>query len=327
MEKILQAMQCNLHDQKSRNSSGLINTKTLSKTKDDSFQKNLDIHHPRNDIWRSETVLTVFTDMWLYNDQVNQPANNLNNSFNACSPPGYMRIVRVLVKQLHAFSSSARADDTHLAELKKNCHTNDPGKFYIFLRKLLVLELWLTYIQPWRYPVNNLVKHLNKQETNPDVEDVAVMTQHSVDREYLPFITENLLAYTVIFQQLLPRFGRVDLVSPKMSLMLYRITKVFDQPNLPNYLREVEHCVENNRSPSHKYSDQWASSFASTLPHIEIATRTSFSPVVNNTFLNTSVVHLEKKWSAIVRQKIFELEGPNFCYKPLFSDPPAPEVF
>ncbi|KAJ8967233.1 hypothetical protein NQ317_007595 [Molorchus minor] len=136
---------------------------------------------------------------------------------------------------------------------------------------------------------------LNKQETNPDVEDVAVMTQHSVDREYLPFIAENLLAYTVIFQQLLPRFGRVDLVSPKMSLMLYRITKVFDQPNLPNYLREVEHCVENNRSPSHKYSDQWASSLPPLSPTCNWSTNTSvniespvkspreqaFSPVLN----------------------------------------------
>lgn len=26
--------------------------------------------HPRADIWRSETVLVVFTDMWLNNDQV-----------------------------------------------------------------------------------------------------------------------------------------------------------------------------------------------------------------------------------------------------------------
>lgn len=58
------------------------------------------------------------------------------------------------------------------------------------------------------------------------MEDVAIGTQPSVDREYLPFIAENLLAYVVIFQQLLPRFGRADLVSPKMSLMLYRITKV-----------------------------------------------------------------------------------------------------
>lgn len=27
--------------------------------------------HPRNEIWRSETVLTVFIDMWLGNDQLN----------------------------------------------------------------------------------------------------------------------------------------------------------------------------------------------------------------------------------------------------------------
>lgn len=48
----------------------------------------------------------------------------------------------------------------------------------------------------------------------------------TVDREYLPFIAENLLMYVVIFQQLLPRFTRVDLVSPKMAVMLYRISKV-----------------------------------------------------------------------------------------------------
>lgn len=45
-------------------------------------------------------------------------------------------------------------------------------------------------------------------------------------RNHLSFIAENLLCYVVIFEQLLPRFCRVDLVSPKISLMLYRITKV-----------------------------------------------------------------------------------------------------
>lgn len=45
-------------------------------------------------------------------------------------------------------------------------------------------------------------------------------------RSHLSFIAENLLCYVVIFEQLLPRFCRVDLVSPKISLMLYRITKV-----------------------------------------------------------------------------------------------------
>lgn len=27
-------------------------------------------HHPRNGIWRSETVMIVFIDIWLNNDQV-----------------------------------------------------------------------------------------------------------------------------------------------------------------------------------------------------------------------------------------------------------------
>ena len=74
-----------------------------------------------------------------------------------------MRIVRVLIKQLHAFSASASIDDTHMSELKKVAIPMVESKFYIFLRNLihrwpldgsfrLLLELWLTYIQPWRYP-------------------------------------------------------------------------------------------------------------------------------------------------------------------------------
>lgn len=27
-------------------------------------------HHPRNEIWRSETIITIFVDTWLNNDQV-----------------------------------------------------------------------------------------------------------------------------------------------------------------------------------------------------------------------------------------------------------------
>ncbi|KAG5872702.1 hypothetical protein JTB14_008796 [Gonioctena quinquepunctata] len=362
----LQAMKCNLIEHyPNPKSTGLINTKTLTKVQDDSFQNNLDIHHPRNDIWRSETVLTVFTDMWLHNNQVSDSVSYLNSSLNSPNskffhhnelPTGeYMRIVRVLIKQLHSFHASAKADDTHLGELKKVSIPMIQGKFYIFLRNLihrwpldgsfrLVLELWLTYIQPWRYPANNLIKQFNKRETNPDVEDISTATQPGVEREFLPFIAENLLAYTVIFQQLLPRFGRVDLVSPKMSLMLYRIAKVFDQPNLSDFLREIEYCVENNNSPTHKYNaNPWTSTLPPLSPTANWSSNTALkknaksepqiplqqvsSPIMNSTPFLSSSLPAEKKWSATVRQKIFELEGPNFCYKPLFSEPSAPEVF
>lgn len=43
---------------------------------------------------------------------------------------------------------------------------------------------------------------------------------------WMSFVANNLLAYTAIFQQLLPRFMRIDLVAPKNALMLFRVTKV-----------------------------------------------------------------------------------------------------
>uniref|UniRef100_A0A6P7GG23 Sphingomyelin phosphodiesterase 4 n=1 Tax=Diabrotica virgifera virgifera TaxID=50390 RepID=A0A6P7GG23_DIAVI len=259
------------------------------------------------------------------------------------------KLNEILVKQLHSFHQSARADDTHLGELKKLSIPMIQGKFYIFLRNLihrwpldgsfrLVLELWLTFIQPWRYPPSNLIKHINKKEMNPYIDDLSTVPQTEVDVEFIPFIAENLLSYTVIFQQLLPRFGRVDLISPKMSLMLYRIAKVFDQPNLPKFLRDIEQCVDNNNSPTHSYNKHWVNNLPPLSPTTNWSTNTTVQNLTlsesfqsqksspSNTFL-ISRGGSEKKWSAVVRQKIFELEGPNFCYKPLFSCPPAPEVF
>ncbi|XP_008197945.1 sphingomyelin phosphodiesterase 4 [Tribolium castaneum] len=361
-----------LQQMKSPVGSKLLNSSLLNKSVEEySFPQNLG-RHPRNQIWRSETVLTVFIDMWLNNDQISQPTNQINSSFNSSPVPRllqytelptseYMRIIRVLIKQLHAFSASAKIDDTHMCELKKIAIPMVEGKFYIFLRNLihrwpldgsfrLLLELWLTYIQPWRYPPDATQADLKKQ--NLDAEDAMTTAPPTVGREYLPFIAENLLIYVVIFQQLLPRFTRVDLVSPKMSVMLYRISKVFNQPNLASLLKEIEQSIENNHSPSHSYSSHWLSNLPPLNPTSNWCTNTSLnssniwpintsmisetgfnSPRGSNfttdanssTFMNSLLG--DKKWSAIVKQRIYELEGPSFCYKPLFSVPPAPEVY
>lgn len=134
--------------------------------------------YPRCEIWRSETVLTVFLDMWLYNDQITHNVSVENNfnipmqplHFNELPAGEYVRIIRVLVKQLHAFAASGKVDDSNLGELKKVTLPMMQGKIYIFLRNLvhrwpldgsfrLVLELWLSFIQPWRYPGH---AHLHK---------------------------------------------------------------------------------------------------------------------------------------------------------------------
>lgn len=46
------------------------------------------------------------------------------------------------------------------------------------------------------------------------------------------FIQENLLMYTKLFVGFLNRALRTDLVSPKNALMVFRVAKVFAQPNL-----------------------------------------------------------------------------------------------
>lgn len=73
-----------------------------------------------------------------------------------------VRIARALIKQCHAFSLSGAQDPTNLGELRRATPTllSPPATRYI--RHLmhswpldssfrLVLELWLSFIQPWRY--------------------------------------------------------------------------------------------------------------------------------------------------------------------------------
>lgn len=155
--------------------------------------------------------------------------------------------------------------------------------------------------------------HAFRADPNPDVEDTDTAPMKCVGREYLQFMAENLLAYVVIFQQLLPRFCRIDLASPKMSLMLFRLTKVFSQPNLVSYLREIESSLSFDKftnSPS-----QMNISYSPFTTEFEC----SQSP---NTALNSS-----SRWKMIVKQKIYELEGPGFFYRPLFATPPSKEVY
>lgn len=183
------------------------------------------------------------------------------------------------------------------------------GKIYIFLRKAihhwpldssfrLILEAWLSFIQPWRYVpqigytkegfVPNFTE--NKRLTNLNI--IFVSNNRKAEQEdrnkihsesrWISFVANNLLAYTAIFQQLLPRFMRTDLVAPKNAMMLFRVTKVFSQPRLASMIAEVENCMDERN-------------------------------------LSTGKQITSNLWSPIVRQQINELEGPNYQYIPVFS--------
>ncbi|CAG9760871.1 unnamed protein product [Ceutorhynchus assimilis] len=318
------------------------------------------IHHPRNEIWRSETVLIVFSDMWLYNDLITRLPNKTSNDvpsnqrmlpqYNELPTAEYMRIIRVLVKEVHRFSDSASSDDTYLGELKRISVSIIQENIYIFLRNLvnrwpldasfrLVLEVWLTYIQPWRYLAPSVDNSWPQQGYTEDTERLTLEPQKKqryLSSNYKQFIAENLLCYVVILEQILPRFSRVDLESPKMALILFRLAKVFDQPNLPDYIKEMEQCVKNRlSSPVESPTNQTTPALSSFSKSPERWSTKLKNPNTPNAYVNqhasifldnTPMIQPESRWLVITRQKILELEGPHFYYRPLFTEPPAKEI-
>lgn len=124
------------------------------------------------------------------------------------------------------------------------------AQMYSFLRSLLnrwpldnsfsvVLELWLSFIQPWRYSF----ERLRDQE-----EAIHYMDNQPIQRPFDSFVKENMLSYTQIFIQLLPRFERLDLCSVKNASMMHRLLKVFSQSNLVDLLRANEFDLYASKS-------------------------------------------------------------------------------
>ncbi|XP_043462172.1 sphingomyelin phosphodiesterase 4 [Leptopilina heterotoma] len=244
-------------------------------------------------VWRSETVVQVCLDFWLEYTEEDQYSPNLVTGTTSSLPRRqsihsgeHIRLVRALLKTLHEFANSATGDKSAIDELKRVILPSVQGKIYLFLKKAihhwpldssfrLILEAWLSFIQPWRYVSGVMYSEEGKLEE----EDKGKI--HDPSR-WMSFVANNLLAYTAIFQQLLPRFMRIDLVAPKNSLMLFRVTKVFSQPHLTEMLSDIETCMDDVALSRGRLSN-------------------------NN------------QWTAVVRQQILELEGPSHQYTPMFS--------
>jgi len=187
---------------------------------------------PRISSWRTESVLHIFSDTWLRYDgnERDLPGNE------------FIRVLRILVKQLHAFSNSVDLDNTPMSALRKIAQPMMNTKIYPLLRNLIsrwpldssfsvVLELWLSYIQPWRYTFNREIR------SNEEIQ---------IHQIYESFIAENLIAYTQIFNQLVLRLERLDLATYKNVLMLHRMLKVFNQPRLADLIKNSECFMSTN---------------------------------------------------------------------------------
>ncbi|XP_029476206.1 sphingomyelin phosphodiesterase 4 isoform X4 [Oncorhynchus nerka] len=224
------------------------------------------------EIWRSEALLQVFVEIWLhhYSLEMYQKLQSPQETFTPTEE--HVLVVRLLVKHLHAFSCSLKPEQvcsspsahshaSPLEEFKRVVVQRFvQQKLYVFLQHCFghwpldasfraVLETWLSYIQPWRYTGEN---------TNPQTDQ-----NKGVPEKWGLFVQENLLMYTKLFQGFLNRVVRIDLVNVKNALMVFRVAKVFAQPNLSEMIQkgeqlflEPEHVLHHRQhrvflTPSH----------------------------------------------------------------------------
>ena len=83
----------------------------------------------------------------------------------------------------------------------------------------MVLETWLSYIQPWRY-LNNT--------SGPDDDNAIKMDPV----RFSTFVADNYMFYSKLLAKVLRRFQRLEICSPKNAFMLFRVLKVISQENL-----------------------------------------------------------------------------------------------
>ena len=208
-----------------------------------------------SETWRSEVLVKIFILFWLENyarDSVMDDPSKENYSTlrNSASLPSseLLRVVRLFLKHSHYFSNACKSAGTYVpATFKSDIFCGDPeGKralYAFFVQSIdhwpldasfrLVIETWLSYIQPWRYTQPHLAKAKN--------DDVAMPVDSA---QWSGFIDDNFKFYTTLFAKILHRFFRVDLASNKNAYMLFRLARVYSQENLLTIIKDISplHC-------------------------------------------------------------------------------------
>ncbi|XP_052074338.1 sphingomyelin phosphodiesterase 4-like isoform X1 [Mytilus californianus] len=234
------------------------------------------------EVWRSETLLQIFIEFWLNQNAIDSDRSMISPTHMYMSHQyifshltehfmpslEHVRLVRMMIKHVHHFVNTASQDiipspyQTHpmspLDEFKRSIIPNMLQKsMYAFLRHSfdrwpldnsfrMVLETWLTYIQPWRYTSK-------LPSTRRDSEGDTKL----VEEKWFTFIEDNLLFYSVLLQEFFNRVKRMDLMNLANSHMLYRVAKVFRLENLDSMLRQAEQemCTSIYRSSGHMTRD------------------------------------------------------------------------
>ncbi|XP_072237512.1 sphingomyelin phosphodiesterase 4 isoform X5 [Leuresthes tenuis] len=267
------------------------------------------------EIWRSETLLQMFVEVWLHHYSLEMYQKLQSPQVKEPFSPSeeHVLVVRLLVKHLHAFSSSLKPEQLSSSSPSAHSHTHTSPleefkrvvvqrfvqqKLYLFLQHCFghwpldasfraVLETWLSYVQPWRYTGEKINPQPDQSRTVPD--------------KWEPFVQENLLMYTKLFQGFLNRAVRTDLVNAKNALMVFRVAKVFAQPNLAEMIQKGEQLF---LEPEH------------VLHHRQ--PRGYLTPSQGGSFLS-SRQRLVTDMVFKVKSHVYSLEGQDCQYKQMFG--------
>ncbi|CAH1801351.1 unnamed protein product [Owenia fusiformis] len=297
---------------------GLLKTANTSLQKSMSQQNASIVDTSDRETWRSETMVQIFVEFWLNQNSLEIEKNAImqQHTHNFVPSIDHVKIVRMFVKQLHYFASSAPSNvptspyqqhtETPFEEFKKNIISQYvEKKMYAFLRHGFdrwpldssfrnMLETWLSYIQPWRYADRFIDGTVNLPTSRTDSEQ----KEKNVDPIWLPFIVENLLFFTTLYQEFISRAFRMDLTSPRNAYMLFRVAKVFNQGNLRDMMEDAEMlmfepAMSSPGSSRHMTSADIGASY--------------IAPSTSNMATNLQL-------------HFMELEGPGFLYKPFFTE-------
>nr|CAH8842510.1 unnamed protein product [Trichobilharzia regenti] len=113
----------------------------------------------------------------------------------------------------------------------------------------VVLETWLSSIQPWRYAQSPQPQ--GSTRLSPIAIDVPMNSQINIDNdcypEWLAFVARHYSLYVAVFLLFLQRAVRTDLRVCRNAHMIYRVTKVFSQDGFKSLIRDAEKMLSENQ--------------------------------------------------------------------------------